>query len=167
MFRSIKFEFHNYRGRDGGGVGWGWGWGWGLKIQVAFNYRFYGTFVSMMSTAKSHPIWNSFKKSEGGNRSSCNKFCTQITCPNSGTTNMIEHLKRKHLRLHKLYNEEKKKFDQSLPKLAEKPTRALPKNKLCFPKLAEVARIVFANPATAAPSERVWSDARNNVTDAR
>ena len=61
----------------------------------------------MMSTAKSHPIWNYFKKSDGGNRSSCNKCCTQITCLNSGTTNMIQHLQRKHLGLHKLYSEEK------------------------------------------------------------
>ena len=31
-------------------------------------------FVSMMLTAKSHPIWNFFQKIDGGNRSSCNKL---------------------------------------------------------------------------------------------
>ena len=63
-----------------------------------------------MSTAKSHPTLNYFKKTDEGNWISCNKCCIQITCPKSGTTNMIQHLQRKHLGLHKMYGKEKKKL---------------------------------------------------------
>ena len=121
----------------------------------------------MMSTAKSHPILNYFKKTNGGNRSSCNKCCIQSTCPNSGTTNMIQHLQRKHVRLHKLYSEEKEKFDPQKQKTRKTPLEFWNLNKLCFPKQAEAVRIVLAIPATVAPSEKIWSDAGNIVTDVR
>ena len=95
----------------------------------------------MMLTAKSHPIWNYFKKSDGGNRSSCNNCCTQITCPNSGTTNMIQRLQRKHLGLHKLYSEEKEKFDQQ----KQKTRKRKPDMILNHPKITNFAHApVFA-----------------------
>ena len=95
----------------------------------------------MMLTAKSHPIWNYFKKSDGGNRTSCNKCCTQIKCPNSGTTNMIQHLQRKHSGLHKLYSEEKEKFDQQKQKTRKRKPHMI----LNHPKITNFAHApVFA-----------------------
>ena len=95
----------------------------------------------MMSTAKSHPIWNYFKKNDGGNRSWCNKCCTQITCPNSGTTNMIQHLQRKHLGLLKLYSKEKEKFDRQ----KQKTRKRKPDMILNHPKITNFAHApVFA-----------------------
>ena len=58
-------------------------------------------------------------------------------------------------------------FSQTIIQKSKNPLEFWNLNKLCFPKLAEAARIVLAIPATAAPSERVWSDAGNIVTDAR
>ena len=55
-------------------------------------------------------------------------------------------------------------FSQTIIERSENPLEFWNLNKLCFPKLAEAARIVLAIPATAAPSERVWSDAGNIVT---
>ena len=58
-------------------------------------------------------------------------------------------------------------FSRTIIERSKNPLEFCNLNKLCFPKLAEAARIVLANPATAAPSERVWSDAGNIVTNAR
>ena len=50
-------------------------------------------------------------------------------------------------------------FSQKKIERSENPLEFWNLNKLCFPKLAEAARIVLAIPATAEPSERVRSDA--------
>ena len=58
-------------------------------------------------------------------------------------------------------------FSQTIIERSKNPLEFWNLNKLCFPKLFEATRIVLTIPATAAPSERVWSDAGNIVTDAR
>ena len=94
----------------------------------------------MTPAAKSHPIWSYFEKTDGANRSSCTKCCVQITSPNSGTTNLCQHLHRVHLSLHNLYSEKKDNFEQQKTKLREKPNMILN-----YPKVTNFAHVpVFA-----------------------
>ena len=59
----------------------------------------------------------------GENRSSYNKCCIQITCPNSGTTNMIQHLQMKHLGPYKLYSDKKNLSRKSKKSRKESPIK--------------------------------------------
>ena len=61
----------------------------------------------------------------------------------------------------------KKNLTGKKQKTREKPQEFWNLYKLCFSKQAEAARIVLAIPAKVLPSEKVWSDAGNIVTDAR